>query len=69
MIERIYIDTNLLEDFREELSPRLIGDCGHTPELSNKMVETLYHAISDYLANHSEVNLTANVMQSLGEVP
>lgn len=69
MIEKPEIDHYLLEEIQEELAPRVIGDCGHTPELSKEKVSSLYHALSIFLSRNSENKLTANVMKSLGEVP
>lgn len=69
MIEIPKIDNNLLEELQEELAPRMIGNCGHTPQLSKETVASLYHALSDYLTKNSDGNLTNDLMQSLGEVP
>lgn len=69
MIEKNEIDHYLLEELQEELAPRVIGDCGHTPELSKEKVSSLYHALSIFLSRNTESQLTANAMQSLREIP
>lgn len=69
MIKNTQIDHELLEEFREELTPRLIGNCGHTPQLTDNMVKALYHVITDFLVRNSDDNLSNDVMQSLGEIP
>ena len=69
MIEKYEIDHDLLEELQEELAPRVIGDCGHKPELSKEKVSSLYHALSIFLSRNSESQLTANTLQSLREIP
>ena len=69
MIKNSKVDINLLEDLQEELAPRVIGNCGHTPQLTKESLASLYHVISDYLVRNSDDNLSNDVMQSLGEIP
>lgn len=69
MIKNSKVDINLLEDLQEELAPRVIGNCGHTPQLTKESLASLYHVISDYLVRNSESNLPNSVMKSLREVP
>lgn len=69
MIEIYQINNDLLEEIQEELTPRVIGDCGHTVELSKEKVSSLYHALSIFLSRNTDIQLTANTVQSLREVP
>lgn len=69
MIEKPEIDHYLLEEIQEELAPRVIGDCGHTTELSKEKVSSLYHALSIFLSTNTESNLRSDLLKSLGEIP
>ncbi|WP_049044367.1 hypothetical protein [Acinetobacter bereziniae] len=68
MIEKSEINHYLLEEIQEELAPRVIGDCGHTAELSKEKVSSLYHALSIFLSRNSDNKLMASVTHSFGEI-
>ncbi|WP_287906575.1 hypothetical protein [Acinetobacter sp.] len=49
-IELTCTDIALLADFREELTPRFISDCGHCPEMSKDLVKALYKVLNEKLS-------------------
>lgn len=61
-------EIDLLEDFREELSPRFISGCGHRPEMSNEMVRILFHLVNEKLVSVLNDDLPKDIRKALGEV-
>ncbi|WP_335956580.1 hypothetical protein [Acinetobacter bereziniae] len=61
-------EIDLLEDFREELSPRFISGCGHRPEMSNELVKIIFHVVNEKLINVLDDDLPRDLRKALGEV-
>ncbi len=61
-------EINLLEEFREELSPRFISGCGHRPEMSNELVKIVFHLVNEKLVNVVNDDLPKDIRKALGEV-
>ncbi|RKG31459.1 hypothetical protein [Acinetobacter tianfuensis] len=65
MIELSPIEIELLEEFREELGPRVISDVGFAAELPAALVQALYKLVCEKVA---ENELPYKVLKSLREV-
>lgn len=61
-------EIDLLEEFREELSPRFISGCGHRPEMSNELVKIIFHLVNEKLVNVVNDDLPKEIRKALGEV-
>ncbi|WP_151752075.1 hypothetical protein [Acinetobacter bereziniae] len=61
-------EIDLLEDFREELSPRFISGCGHRPEMSNELVKILFHLVNEKLVSVLNDDLPREIRKAIGQV-
>ncbi|RKG50666.1 hypothetical protein D7V64_12380 [Acinetobacter cumulans] len=65
MIELSPAEIELLEEFREELGPRVISNVGLPANLPAELVQALYKLVCEKVAEH---DLPAAVRKSLKEV-
>lgn len=61
-------EIDLLEEFREELSPRFISGCGHRPEMSNELVKIIFHVVNEKLINVLDGDLPRDLRKAIGQV-
>lgn len=65
-IELTYTEIDLLADFREELTPRFISDCGHCPEMSKDLVKALYRLLNEKLCFVLDDDLPKEFRKTIG---